>query len=771
MRRPWEFLRAKLARRIVLLFVACALVPVAIFSLLSFRHVARELSDQSRERLRDLSKETGVGVLQRLHLLDAELERVVSGLRGTRVRGTETAGGSSDGGQSFGDLSPSATRPDWPARWFLEPDAAVAIRPEKGVEDRIAARAQEGFVDGIPAGAADSTRLARLRSGEPLIRTVGREGRPAVRIGRAVEPGVPERGVLWVEVEPEFLLQGPTSHGPRPWQAVLPAGVSLCIVGDGLAWPDCPPALREALSGLDEDSSHTGHVQWRVDGEDHLAAYWSLFLRPDFGSPAWRFVLSEPASRVLAPVIGLRRTLLLSVLLALLVVLFLAQVQVRRNLEPLRKLQEGTRRIGERDFGSRVEIYSGDEFAELATAFNSMAERLGRQFDALVTASEIDRAILGALDPDTIVQTVLRRGPGALAADRVALTLLDPAESGDRGSGRTGWTFATDGGDTLLRRRAHLNGATARRLARSPEGVVLPGGEEGPIVACPPELDRAASGAAAPRWFVLPLVVDEKMAGTIACTVEAEGPDELRDHARQLADHVSVALSNAHLVEELDRLNVEIVAAFARAVDAKSAWTAGHSERVTARALALGRELGLPEAELELLERGGLLHDIGKIGVPGAVLDKPGPLTEDERRMVEAHTVIGARIVEAISRFGRLVPIVRHHHERVDGSGYPDGLAGEEIDLLARIVAVADVFDALTSDRPYRAASPHAEALAFLEKRSGSMLEPVLVEAFLRVMRNGDPAKTEDAKTGDASSDAPSIDEAVDETALAGGRR
>jgi putative nucleotidyltransferase with HDIG domain len=179
---------------------------------------------------------------------------------------------------------------------------------------------------------------------------------------------------------------------------------------------------------------------------------------------------------------------------------------------------------------------------------------------------------------------------------------------------------------------------------------------------------------------------------------------------------------------------------------------------------------------MELLERGGLLHDIGKIGVPGAVLDKPGRLTEEERRMVEAHTVIGARIVEPISGFGRLVPIVRHHHERVDGTGYPDGLAAEEIHLLARIVAVADVFDALTSERPYRAAAPHSEALAFLEQRSGSMFDPPLVEAFLRVMRNGDPVRTvkEDASSDASRLDDPSsIDDpsSMDETALAGGMR
>src|SRR5206468_8382401 len=142
--------------------------------------------------------------------------------------------------------------------------------------------------------------------------------------------------------------------------------------------------------------------------------------------------------------------------------------------------------------------------------------------------------------------------------------------------------------------------------------------------------------------------------------------------------------------------------------------TAGHSERVTAFAVEIARRLGLGEAELMQLHRGGLLHDIGKIGVPRELLEKQAPLTRDERRRMEAHTTTGARILAPIASFGDVIPLVRSHHELLDGSGYPDGLRGDEIPPLVRILTVADVFDALVSERPYRTAWPAELALGEL---------------------------------------------------------
>src|SRR5262249_13852048 len=145
----------------------------------------------------------------------------------------------------------------------------------------------------------------------------------------------------------------------------------------------------------------------------------------------------------------------------------------------------------------------------------------------------------------------------------------------------------------------------------------------------------------------------------------------------------------------------------ARAVEAKSPFTKGHSDRVTAFALALAEAVGVSAAERELLQRGGVLHDIGKISIPDAILNKPGALTPEERVVIEQHPAQGGKIIEPLESLRDTVPLIRWHHERLDGRGYPDGLKGDQIPHLVRILAVADVYDALLSERPYRAAVPH----------------------------------------------------------------
>ena len=173
----------------------------------------------------------------------------------------------------------------------------------------------------------------------------------------------------------------------------------------------------------------------------------------------------------------------------------------------------------------------------------------------------------------------------------------------------------------------------------------------------------------------------------------------------------------------------------ANALEAKDAYTRGHSERVGAWSRALGEALGLATADTDSIAQAGLLHDIGKIGVPEAVLTKTGPLTEIEWRAMRRHPVVGAQIVAPFDFIAAGALFIRHHHERWDGSGYPDGLAGQAIPLGARIVAVADVYDALTSDRSYRPALPVSEARARLVAEAGVTLDACVVAAFLRLSR------------------------------------
>jgi putative nucleotidyltransferase with HDIG domain len=249
------------------------------------------------------------------------------------------------------------------------------------------------------------------------------------------------------------------------------------------------------------------------------------------------------------------------------------------------------------------------------------------------------------------------------------------------------------------------------------------------------------------RGIAFPIIIDGWLAGvlTVASAGIAALPREEITQLRQVTDQIAVALANARLVQALDRLNVGTLKALARTVDAKSPWTAGHSQRVTKMATELGRELGLSDETLDVITRGSLLHDIGKIAVPSAILDKPDRLTEAEYAVMKEHPRTGALILEPIVEYHHLIPIVLQHHEWFDGHGYPNGLAGEAISFEARVVAVPDVFDAISSKRPYRDAMDLKRAVGIIQNGTNTQFDPRVVRAFLALMertyghRPGDP--------------------------------
>ncbi|MDQ6834779.1 MAG: HD-GYP domain-containing protein [Actinomycetota bacterium] len=182
--------------------------------------------------------------------------------------------------------------------------------------------------------------------------------------------------------------------------------------------------------------------------------------------------------------------------------------------------------------------------------------------------------------------------------------------------------------------------------------------------------------------------------------------------------------------QQLTRSYTATVRALSNAVEARDAYTGKHAERVAAYGIEIGRALGLAHPDAPEIEFGFLLHDIGKVAIPDSILYKPGALTAEERRLMSRHPTIGAEIVGGIEFLQEAVQVVRYHHERWDGSGYPAGLKALEIPLAARIFAVADVLDALTTDRPYRPASPLARAREMILRGSGSHFDPAVVGAF-----------------------------------------
>ncbi|MEK6743399.1 MAG: HD domain-containing phosphohydrolase [Nitrospirota bacterium] len=209
-----------------------------------------------------------------------------------------------------------------------------------------------------------------------------------------------------------------------------------------------------------------------------------------------------------------------------------------------------------------------------------------------------------------------------------------------------------------------------------------------------------------------------------------------RDMLSGISNQAAFALDNATLYHDLENLFVGIAWSFASALDAKSPWTAGHSKRVTQYSVAIAEELGQTTEFVNSIQTCGLLHDIGKIAISEKILDKPGAITKQERLAIAEHASQGAKILEHIDNFQPLLPGIRHHHERWDGRGFPDKLYEVEIPLMARVLAVADSYDAMTSDRPYRQRRNRVEAIAEIERCSGSQFDPEIVEAFIEVVGN-----------------------------------
>ena len=225
-------------------------------------------------------------------------------------------------------------------------------------------------------------------------------------------------------------------------------------------------------------------------------------------------------------------------------------------------------------------------------------------------------------------------------------------------------------------------------------------------------------------WYVLPLF--------LAPALAAQRSFVLYQGERRLAGDL------AEVNKHLERANLQFATALVTFVDAKDRYTAGHSAAVAIYARDIAMRMGLSEREIQLAHLCGLVHDIGKVGLPPGLLEKPGALTLDERRQMEEHSAIGERILAKVDDYAEIAKVVRHHHERVDGQGYPDGLAGDDIPLLSRIIAVADAYNAMTSDRPYRDAMLSQVARMRLAQAVESQFDTSVAAAFEAILTASD---------------------------------
>ncbi|HWL32328.1 MAG TPA: diguanylate cyclase [Gaiellaceae bacterium] len=284
------------------------------------------------------------------------------------------------------------------------------------------------------------------------------------------------------------------------------------------------------------------------------------------------------------------------------------------------------------------------------------------------------------------------------------------------------WLQESAGGDVVVRAAVGAGSAPGDRVAGTLTHRLEPF-----VLADPPSV-------------VAPFVVEGRW-GAIAVAARPDveyGGREL-DLLGGLAHQAKLAIANASSFEGLERTFLSTVEALANALEARDEYTSSHARWITDTAILVGQELGLDGETLKRLELGALFHDIGKIGIPNSVLLKPGPLTDEERELIETHPELGAKIIAPIDQLQDVCGIVRACHERWDGAGYPDRKAGEEIPLEARIIFACDAFHAMTTDRPYRSALDPREALRRLEEAAGSQFDPCVVEVCLRVLEHAPP--------------------------------
>lgn len=354
-----------------------------------------------------------------------------------------------------------------------------------------------------------------------------------------------------------------------------------------------------------------------------------------------------------------------------------------------------------------------------------MSIDMAKRIDTILTLDEVNKAISSSLSHDQIIATAADRIEGLVECDLqiIAVKRLDSLQ-----------VMSIRGGDVLMQE------SLAPGSILKNEGIVLHARTTAEIQhfadlhSEPHRCDfcQALMTKGIRSLMAVPLTTAQGVQGLLILgdrQAGAFGSDELFA-IEKVSAQLAVALANAWLYEEMRQMFFSTVASLANAIDAKSPWTMGHSERVMNIAANIARDLGFDEEGIERVRLGGLLHDIGKIGVMEALLEKPMELDEDDFPPIRLHPEKGVAILAPITQLKGVLPAILHHHEFYDGSGYPEGLAGEAIPLDARIITVADSFDAMVADRPYRKGLKVEAAASELARCAGSQFDPVIVDCF-----------------------------------------
>ena len=358
------------------------------------------------------------------------------------------------------------------------------------------------------------------------------------------------------------------------------------------------------------------------------------------------------------------------------------------------------------------------------------AMELSHKMETIQVMHEIDKSILSTMESGEILEISTNMISRVIPCDKATVTLVDKE--------RQGFTYAAGFGVEFLAKGEFVpfGDTSAAEVVRTcrPQYIADLKSEREILL-----LEKKFLEEGFLSHIRVPLIVKGEAIGVLnvgSKRPSAFTPEDLST-LEKLTCQIGVALENARLITNLEELFIGTVKSLSSAIDAKSRWTAGHSERVTRYAMQIGKEIGLSEKELKNLELAGLLHDIGKIGTIEAVLDKAGKLTNDEIKLIRQHTIKGAEILSPIKQLKEIIPAVKYHQEFYDGSGYPDGLKGEAIPLFARIIGAADAVDAMSADRPYRKGKSMDVVVEELKRCSGTQFDPKVADVFVKMAEGG----------------------------------
>ncbi len=398
----------------------------------------------------------------------------------------------------------------------------------------------------------------------------------------------------------------------------------------------------------------------------------------------------------------------------------------------VRDRRELLRAVGRQEVYSRSRLMRLGEFVRdqleekmaISVSLEETTELFLRKYEELMFLYAISENLTPDMEYGKVLSVILDKGLQKLGA-RSGLFLLVGTEGDDRPYALTAY------GDPLLPQAGRIPPAFGEFLA----------GVQGPQLVERPESLGLPAGKGS--LLVYPFRVKNYQTGFLVIAPVPRGRfgEEEQRFLTALANQAATVLHNVHLYREISDLLFSTLEALSSVIDAKDPYTRGHSIRVAEHAVLTARNLGYGPKVLTRMKVAGLLHDFGKVVVSSQILDKSSSLSAGEREDMARHVVVGAQILAKFKAFVDIVPAVRHHHERWDGGGYPDGLAGENIPLQGRIIAVADAFDAMVSSRPYRTRVAEEEAVRELVKNAGTQFDPAVVKAFVETLQARDHGK------------------------------